>query len=625
MAVLDDRLCVRSANRAMACLLGFDEPNQARGASLAEHPLIDILVDDGSDRTVGAVLTDLLDQGVGSVEVAAPAEGGPRVRIRAAAWDTEDPAYRRILLWVAEVPLKEPVPEASIGEETASRAKEGTPPPGQGRMGRSSKEEVAPVQDSLIEADAPAIRVVLLGAGDNEIPALRLLYRVRRMAIAMVFDPDAEAPGLSLAQDLGIPAISGNLSVTLETPPDAVVLARDGLEGSLDSLGLSAVPRVRRDDLEEFLVEPDPFLDRTCAAPEVLVESPPQELAAEDPLPAAPGEPAAEEPPSGEQPAKGPAPMDEVERLEAAAELLSDLARLGGQIVDMGIERIGASSGSLMLFDEEGEALRVVASRGLPPTVVQESRRLRGEGIAGRVADRGEPLLLTGQVADAAFDLDPDRPTIPSSVCVPVRTATGILGVLNFRSSPLAPDLDRGELEEAAALGRRAGPLLERALLLERAERGTREHSLEADLEAIAASGEGLALRLERMAERFASGLGTQSCAIYSLDPSGDRLVLRAAAGISAVPEGSVSAPVGTGLVGWAAAEDHAIVLAPAATGGGPAPFSAAAPLRHDGRVVGVVSVEGTAVDTFADESLQLLESAGTIPGRCIASSDSRS
>ncbi|MGH2571698.1 MAG: PAS domain-containing protein, partial [bacterium] len=105
------------------------------------------------------------------------------------------------------------------------------------------------------------LRVVILGAGQDEVSVLRLLYRVQRIDVRMVWDPDPAAFGILLAKNLGIPTIAGDLSMELGERPDAVVLARAGLEPELARLGLAGCPRVTREELELFLVDPESFVE----------------------------------------------------------------------------------------------------------------------------------------------------------------------------------------------------------------------------------------------------------------------------------------------------------------------------------------------------------------------------
>jgi hypothetical protein len=85
----------------------------------------------------------------------------------------------------------------------------------------------APSESGSATTPTSSIRVVLLGAQESDVSVLRLLYRVQQIDLRLVYDPDPEAFGLSLAQNLGIATTSGELA--LDTVPDAIILARGEL------------------------------------------------------------------------------------------------------------------------------------------------------------------------------------------------------------------------------------------------------------------------------------------------------------------------------------------------------------------------------------------------------------
>ncbi len=108
-----------------------------------------------------------------------------------------------------------------------------------------------------------------------------------------------------------------------------------------------------------------------------------------------------------------------------------DLDTLLDQVVELAIRETGADRASLML-EENGE-LHVVAARGLPRDIMRTARTRVGEGIAGWVAQHGEPLLLDKQVS-----MPPEledalrRAEIASAVCVPLIVKDRVIGVLNL-------------------------------------------------------------------------------------------------------------------------------------------------------------------------------------------------
>ncbi len=89
---------------------------------------------------------------------------------------------------------------------------------------------------------------------------------------------------------------------------------------------------------------------------------------------------------------------------------------------------IDANGASIMLID--GAELHLRASVGLPQTMLGHRQRV-GEGIAGYVAQSGEPVELSGAVRDARFSgTDPDA---GSALSIPLRVGDRVIGVLNVK------------------------------------------------------------------------------------------------------------------------------------------------------------------------------------------------
>ena len=103
---------------------------------------------------------------------------------------------------------------------------------------------------------------------------------------------------------------------------------------------------------------------------------------------------------------------------------------------------IDANGASIMLVD--GAELQLRASVGLPTAMLGHRQRI-GEGIAGYVAQSGEPIELTGAVRDDRFTgTDPDA---GASLSIPLRVADRVIGVLNVKRAAGANAFD--ELERS--------------------------------------------------------------------------------------------------------------------------------------------------------------------------------
>jgi DNA-binding NarL/FixJ family response regulator/putative methionine-R-sulfoxide reductase with GAF domain len=118
---------------------------------------------------------------------------------------------------------------------------------------------------------------------------------------------------------------------------------------------------------------------------------------------------------------------------------------------------IDANGASIMLVD--GAELHLRASVGLPKGMLGHRQRI-GEGIAGYVAQSGEPVELSGAVRDDRFTgTDPDA---GSALSIPLRVGDRVIGVLNVKRSAgtdAFDDLERSLVTDLAdELAHAVGP-----------------------------------------------------------------------------------------------------------------------------------------------------------------------
>jgi len=133
------------------------------------------------------------------------------------------------------------------------------------------------------------------------------------------------------------------------------------------------------------------------------------------------------------------------------------------------MEETGAWRGSVMLYEPGKEVLYLSGSVGLPAEVPPGFAVGLGEGVAGRVLQLGEPLLVEDIRADPRLTGLPlphqERYQNPSFLAMPIRSGERILGVLNLSEKSGLRPFQTSDLEVAGLLCNQLAIALEKARL----------------------------------------------------------------------------------------------------------------------------------------------------------------
>ena len=133
----------------------------------------------------------------------------------------------------------------------------------------------------------------------------------------------------------------------------------------------------------------------------------------------------------------------ELENLVYKLSTLSEVTELVSRIPDIkevlqvvlhrAMTAVHSKIGSIMLLDSQTQTLRIAAAEGLEDAVVAGTTIRVGEGIAGKVAQTGEPVLVEDVEHDERFNKvnDPKYDT-SSFISMPLRAQDRIIGVLNL-------------------------------------------------------------------------------------------------------------------------------------------------------------------------------------------------
>ena len=147
-------------------------------------------------------------------------------------------------------------------------------------------------------------------------------------------------------------------------------------------------------------------------------------------------------------------------RLGQSGALSGQAGAVQQQILEHIVQGFEGKSGTLALIDEdtllfdEGENLTIVAGIDIPAQAIGSSISL-GQGILGWVAERGEDLLLNGDLCeDARFcNLVRDKAPKPmSAMCWALKSEGKLIGVLSVNGKEEAPPYTDDDLAKGATV-----------------------------------------------------------------------------------------------------------------------------------------------------------------------------
>ncbi|MGC9323214.1 MAG: PAS domain-containing sensor histidine kinase [Desulfomonilia bacterium] len=132
------------------------------------------------------------------------------------------------------------------------------------------------------------------------------------------------------------------------------------------------------------------------------------------------------------------------------------------------LQIMNIETGWIYLTDEESKTLHCAYSYGLPDDVMQSIKELEiGEGIAGRVALKGEPIIIENASEDPRISsLAFKRQGIRSFASIPLYSRTRLIGVMNigsFGQRLISPDDERLLI----TIGVHMGTVMENILLFQ--------------------------------------------------------------------------------------------------------------------------------------------------------------
>lgn len=141
----------------------------------------------------------------------------------------------------------------------------------------------------------------------------------------------------------------------------------------------------------------------------------------------------------------------------------SDLQMVFDSITKLCCDAFACDRASLMLHDKNADVLKVCAVSGKNvPEGVLGTRQPLGKGIAGWVAQKREPLLLT-PATTAVPGLDLNKKDVSSAMVVPIILRDELVGVINVSARAPHVDFDQDDVRALQAFAENVGAAIRHA------------------------------------------------------------------------------------------------------------------------------------------------------------------
>ncbi|MHB9036043.1 MAG: GAF domain-containing protein [Armatimonadota bacterium] len=235
----------------------------------------------------------------------------------------------------------------------------------------------------------------------------------------------------------------------------------------------------------------------------------------------------------------------------------SDVRPLLDLVVAKAAAVMDAQTCSLMLMDPGENALVIKASFGLADDIVHGTRIALGDGIAGKVAETGEPTLIADVAVDPRFSENvKPRAGISGSMCVPLKDEDGsVSGVLSIRRHAPKPPFGNDDLKLFCVFATHASLAIANAHLYSRLNRKIEEMSRISNVLRAINSTLDLEHVLSQIVESITEVVGFDRCCVYLQDARTNEFLAGARRGYDEHDRIADRIKMGEGVIGLAARE----------------------------------------------------------------------
>lgn len=301
-----------------------------------------------------------------------------------------------------------------------------------------------------------------------------------------------------------------------------------------------------------------------------------------------------------------------------AVRLTIDRKELLTVILKLATESTRAERGSIMLISPDENMLRVEIAKGMDEEVVRKIRVPLGEGISGKVAKEGKPLLIAGKAQGGEFSRPMERSDVKSAMCVPLVVNGEVIGVINVSSSESSHVFTNEDLNFLTSLAALAAEVIQRSNEYELLRVSAAKFNFWKEVDLIMSSAIPLDKRLNTVAKRLVEIIPGLTCFIYTYDEDRNRLFLSASSIRDTVGLGLLSLRTGEGMEGASIESMKDVFLVDRTEEGTTKRVYMTLPMVSHGALVGTVNGQVVSAQGLSKYHEAFLKDIRTLIAECV-------
>jgi GAF domain-containing protein len=290
-----------------------------------------------------------------------------------------------------------------------------------------------------------------------------------------------------------------------------------------------------------------------------------------------------------------------------------DLDKILHQVVNSLVDVFAYYCANILLVDTDAREIVLRASDGRTGRIYEGYRLKIGEqGIAGWVAQAGEPLLVNDVTKDIRYHLVEELSDTRSELTVPIKAKGEVIGVLDVQSTQLNA-FDQVDLFTLSTLADQVSVAIENAQLYKQTQHRLSEVSTLYTLAKQVISSLELNTVLDSIVSTLKLSINCRACFIFLLDEESQMLEIKASAGIKSRWRKEARLKMGEGVAGKAAAEARLLYVPDACQDPTFIPFDLdvrsllVVPMISKDKVIGTLCIADDKLDAFSPDDGRLL------------------